>query len=64
MLEILEKYSDKTGGLAPTTSSDPSAHTTANPENREKQIVSISVLDKMSLGGSRSIYIWASSRSV
>ena len=63
MLEILGKYSDKTTGLTQTTSSDPTAHTD-NPENRKKQIVSILVLDKMSLGGSRSIYLGLESVSL
>ena len=63
MLEILGKYSDKTAGVAHTTSSDPSAHTD-NPENRKKQMVSIKVLDKMSLGGSRSIYLGLESVSL
>ena len=39
MLEILGKYSDKTTGMAHTTSSDTAAHT-ESPENRKKQMVS------------------------
>ena len=56
MLEILGKYSDKTVGMAHTTSSGTTADTD-NPENRKKQMLSILVLDKMSLGGSKSIYL-------
>ena len=55
MLEILGKYSDKTASMAHTTSSDSTAHTD-NPEKRKKQIVSILVHGKMSMGGSTSIY--------
>ena len=40
MLEILGKYSDKTVGMAHTTSSGTTADTD-NPENRKKQMVSI-----------------------
>ena len=39
MLEILGKYSDKTAGMAHTTSSDTATHT-ESPENRKKQMVS------------------------
>ena len=55
MLEILGIYSDKTASMAHTISSGSTAPTDS-PENRKKQIVSILVLDKMSMGGSGSIY--------
>ena len=60
MLEILGKYSDKTAGMAHGSYYFPSSDTTAptdSPENRKKQMVSILFQDKMSLGGSMSIYL-------